>query len=153
MNMPAFNLHSLKLNPSDSVIPQVMATTAGKWHSAFDLFENDLAVFQMLDARFPLQERSHEDVKQYIVYFNHVMVFFADGTHCGLDQSKQFVAFNGSRENPSSILFQEDDLHVELLFNCTSKKGKQNLAGIEDVQIEFPTKREFVTPSGNEYKV
>lgn len=153
MNMPAFNLnpsHSEKVNPASA---HVLAMASDPWQSAFDMFENELAVFQMLDARFPLQERSHKEVKQYVVYYRHIMAFFADGNHCGFEHPRHFVAYNGSKESPCSILLQEDNLHVEVMFNRKSERGMQNLAGIDDVQIEFPCTREFTTPDGNEYKV
>lgn len=153
MNMPAFNLTPLQSKETNSASAHVLAMADERWQSAFDIFENESAVFQMLDARFPLQERSHQDVKQYVVYYRHIMAFFADGSHCGFEHPRHFVAYNGSKESPCSILLQEDNLHVEVMFNRNSERCTNTLAGIDDVQIEFPYKREFTTPDGSEYNV
>ena len=153
MNMPAFNINNIQQATSNTNNAHVLALTSARWQSAFDLFDNESAIFQMLDARFPLQERSHKEVKQYVVYYRHIMAFFADGSHCGFDRPKQFVAYNGSKEQPSSIVLQEDNLHVELMFNRATQRGASNTAGIEDIQIEFPTERQFVSPDGHDYTI
>ncbi|MDT0595620.1 malate synthase [Glaciecola petra] len=153
MNMPALKVATIQSQELNFTSTHVLAMADEKWHSAFDIFENQSAVFQMLDARFPLQQRSHKEVKQYLVYYRHIMAFFDDGSHCGFEHPRQFVAFNGSKESPCSILLQEDNLHVELIFNRDTRREIQTLAGISDVQIEFPCTREFTTPDGNDYKV
>lgn len=153
MNMPAYNLNNLTTETSSTVNALVAASNNARWQSAYNLLENEDAVFQMLDSRFPLQERSHKDVKQYVVYFRHIMAFFADGSHCGFDTPKQFVAYNGCKEQPDSILLREKGMHVEMMFNRCSNRGKTNASGLEDVQVEFPTKRDFVSPDGCEYSI
>jgi malate synthase len=154
MNMPAFNVDNLTTTTAATTVNAlVAASNNARWQSAYDLLENENAIFQMLDARFPLQERSHKDVKQYVVYYRHIMAFFTDGSHCGFDKPKQFAAYNGCKEQPSSILLRENGLHVELMFNRASARGKANVSGLEDVQIEFPTKRDFVAPDGCDYNI
>jgi len=90
-----------------------------------------------LDEHCPLDNGSHLQVTHYIVYFNHMMAFFADGTHCGLKSSKQFVALCGHRDDPSAILLKKDDgLHVEITFNRCGETGKNDAAHIDDIQFE-----------------
>ncbi len=149
MNMPAFNLDNL--SQTHVLQAQAIAATNARWQSAYDVLVDDANIIAMLDARFPLDNGSHADVKQYVVYFRHIMAFFKDGTHCGLAQPKQFVALCGHKETPESIVLKEDGLHVELKFNRNGSRGKNHLAGIQDIQMEFVTQREFTAPDGEEY--
>ena len=149
MNMPAFNLENLSQTTFSQA--QVIAASTARWQSAYDVLVDDANISAMLDARFPLDNGSHADVKQYVVYFRHIMAFFKDGTHCGLAQPKQFVALCGHKETPESIVLKESDLHVELKFNRNGSRGKNHLAGIQDIQMEFVTQREFTAPDGEDY--
>ncbi len=145
MNMPALNIEKTNVSNESSAVQGNSI-----WKSAFELFENEQAVFQMLDSAFPLHERSHKEVKQYVVYFRHLMVFFEDGSHCGLENASQFVAFTGGKESPTSLLLQDKDSHIELTFD---KRQAKSLSKLSDVFVEFPMKREFTTPDGQMYLV
>lgn len=89
-----------------------------------------------LDKVFPLDKGSHENVVSYLVYYNHLLAFFKDGTQSGLKSPKQFVALAGHKEEPESILLKSDDRHVELVFNRTGKVGQHDRAKIDDILIE-----------------
>jgi malate synthase len=152
MNMPAMNLQQAKSN-QHALMGQFSTVANIRWQSAFQVMDNSEAVMKMLDERFPLDHGSHADVKEYVVYFRHIMAYFADGTHCGLAQPKQFVALCGHIESPDSIVLRENDLHVEIKFDRKGNRGCEQNAGIQDVQIEFPTCREFTAPDGEEYTI
>ncbi len=152
MNMPAMNLPQAHSN-EHALMGQFSTVANIRWQSAFQVMDNDDTVMQMLDERFPLDNGSHADVKEYVVYFRHIMAYFADGTHCGLVKPKQFVALCGHIESPDSIVLKENDLHVELKFDRHGERGMQQNSGIQDVQIEFPTCREFTAPDGEEYTI
>ena len=147
MNMPAFNLDNL----SQTGLAQHFVASNARWQSAYDVLVDDANISAMLDERFPLDKGTHADVKQYVVYFRHIMAFFKDGSHCGLAQPKQFVALCGHKETPESIVLKDNNLHVELKFNRNGSRGKHHLAGIQDIQMEFVTQREFTAPDGEEY--
>jgi malate synthase len=92
---------------------------------------------QFLDEHCPLDSNSHLQATHYVVYYNHLMAFFADGSHCGLKHPKQFVALCGHRDDPTAILLKKsDELHVEIAFNRCGNTGKQDVAHIDDIQIE-----------------
>ncbi|MFC0119389.1 malate synthase [Pseudoalteromonas xiamenensis] len=94
---------------------------------------------QYLDDHCPLEFGSHQDVAHYVVYYRHLLAFFADGTHCGLDNSAQFVALCGHKEQPDTLLLKKQDgLHIELTINRKGRLGEQDLAHLDDVQIETP---------------
>ncbi len=91
-----------------------------------------------LDATFPLTEGSHSDAVSYLVYFQNLMVILADGSTAGLRNPAQFVAKNGPKDDPESLLLQHQDLHIEILFDRNGARGAQDLSNIEDIQIEAP---------------
>ncbi|MBQ4849900.1 malate synthase [Pseudoalteromonas sp. MMG012] len=92
---------------------------------------------RFLDEHCPLDYGSHMQTTHYVVYYNHLMAFFADGTHCGLKQPCQFVALCGHKDDPTAILLKkEDGLHVELTFNRCGNTGKSDVAHIDDIQFE-----------------
>lgn len=88
---------------------------------------------EFLDAIFPLERGSHKDVVQYVVYYNHLLAFAADGTTSGLDKPCQFVALSGHRETPEAILLKNNGLHVEIQIDRSDDKDK---AHVKDIIIE-----------------
>lgn len=89
-----------------------------------------------LDDSFPLQEGSHRDASSYLIYFENLLVAFPDGRMTGLRNPNQFVARNGSKNDPTSIVLQNNGLHIEIMFDRNSPIGSRDLAGIEDIQVE-----------------
>ncbi|CCN72685.1 malate synthase G [Vibrio nigripulchritudo] len=89
-----------------------------------------------LDETFPLNEGSHHDVESYTVYFKNLLVFFPDGTQTGLKEPGQFVAASDLDREPTSIVLKNNGLHVEIIINSCGTIGSQDLAGIDDIQIE-----------------
>ncbi|MEL0630668.1 malate synthase G [Psychromonas aquatilis] len=89
-----------------------------------------------LDEQFPLNSGSHHDVTSYLVYYQHLLAFFADGSECGLKDPCQFVAFDGSKNSPTYLLLKNNGLHVGLHIDRTGKIGATDNAGIDDIQME-----------------
>ncbi|MFC3032857.1 malate synthase [Pseudoalteromonas fenneropenaei] len=94
---------------------------------------------QYLDEHCPLEFGSHQQVTHYVVYYRHLLAFFADGQHCGLANSSQFVALCGHKETPETLLLKKaDGLHIELSINRKGQFGETDLAHLDDVQVETP---------------
>ncbi|REG86947.1 malate synthase G [Marinomonas pollencensis] len=89
-----------------------------------------------LDETFPLDEGSHHDVTSYMVYYHHLLAFFADGRQTGLKQPCQFVALNGQKADPESLLLKNNGLHVEIKFDRNGKNGITDKANIDDILVE-----------------
>ncbi|PKF77217.1 malate synthase G [Vibrio sp. vnigr-6D03] len=89
-----------------------------------------------LDEVFPLNEGSHHDVESYTVYFKNLLAFFPDGTQAGLKHPGQFVAASDLDREPTSIILRNNGLHIEMIINSCGTIGSQDLAGIDDIQIE-----------------
>ena len=92
---------------------------------------------QFLDKVFPLSKGSHKAVRSYVVYYQHLLAFFEDGSQAGLRNPQQFVALSGHKEDPSSVLLKNDQgFHVEVIFNPNGKRGTKDKAGIDDIQVQ-----------------
>ncbi|TFH93272.1 MULTISPECIES: hypothetical protein [Vibrio] len=95
---------------------------------------------QLLDRMFPLENGSHQEVTAYMVDYRHLVAYFKDGTHSGLKSNKQFVAYSGEKEEPTSILFRDGTgSHVELTFGRNKGTGCVELIEIDDIQLETCT--------------
>lgn len=91
----------------------------------------------MLDKLFPLEHGSHQQVKSYVVYYQHLLAFFADGQSTGLKNPAQFVALCGSKEQPQTLLFNDGSRHLEISLSRHSERGSEDCAGIEDIQLQL----------------
>lgn len=89
-----------------------------------------------LDETFPLQDGSHSDVSSYLIYFNNLLALFPDGSSTGLKNNRQYVASNGPKSDPESIVLKNNGLHIELQINRNGNIGSQDAAGIDDIEIE-----------------
>jgi hypothetical protein len=89
-----------------------------------------------LDKSFPLQHGSHKDVASYVVYYQQLLAFFADGSTSGLLKPAQFVALSGHREQPNSVVLNNNGRHIELVLNRKGINGSQDQAGIDDIQLQ-----------------
>ena len=89
-----------------------------------------------LDEIFPLDQGSHHDVTSYMVYYHHLLAFFVDGRQTGLKTPCQFVALNGQKADPESLLLKNNGLHVEIKFDPNGKNGIKDKAHIDDILIE-----------------
>ncbi len=93
-------------------------------------------VRQFLDATFPLSQYSHAEVKSYEITGQSLIATDINGKRSLLGYSSQFVGFDGTKEQPTSILLRNNGLHVELRIDRQGNIGRTDLAGIDDVIIE-----------------
>lgn len=92
-----------------------------------------------LDRVVPLNTGSHHDVTTYQVYYQQLLVTLKDGTCTGLREPGKFVAFNGPKSAPGSILLKNNGLHIEIQIDWKGFIGSQDMAGINDILIEAAT--------------
>ena len=67
---------------------------------------------------------------------NNNLVFLVDDKKCNLKNKNQFVGFSGEKNNPKSILFKNNNLHIDVIIDENSKIGKTDKAGISDIIVE-----------------
>lgn len=138
MNMPMIKSNQIQPNLNRLIAEEVLTVTQ------VDVAEHEkiAKAKQFLDRAFPLNCGSHQNVSSYVVYYQHLLAFFTDGSHSGLRQPKQFVAFNGTKDAPCAIVLQDQGCHVELCFNRNGMIGARDLANLEDVQIQTASSME-----------
>jgi len=149
MNMPIANATRLEIQKQSFAPELVTPVDEMVKYANSEMFNNNLKPSEMLDKHFALQNGSHADVKQYVMYFHHIMAFFADGSHCGLAKPKQFVAYLGYKENLESIVLKENNVHVELVLNAGTNLNQDGSA----VQIELPKQTTFTSTTDDDYFV
>ena len=79
---------------------------------------------KFLDKIFPLIDGSWKDISQ--ISLNNIL----------LKNKTQLIGYNGTKENPSSILLKNNNLHVDVIVDAKSKIGSMDKAKISDVVIE-----------------
>lgn len=89
-----------------------------------------------LDEAAPLANGSHKDSTGYFIKNSDLVVSLKDGSETQLSQPEKFVGFKGSELEPSSILLQNNKLHIEIQVNANGAIGKDDAAGVNDVCLE-----------------
>ena len=92
-------------------------------------------VRNFLDETFSLTTTSWKEILK-IQIVEDKLVLFSKSTKDYLQNNDQFVGFNGNKENPSSILIKNNNLHIEIIFDSNTTVGKIDKAGISDVISE-----------------
>lgn len=152
MNMPVADINRLNIEKQLFAPKQAMRFADIRQHADSDVLNSDLEPNEVLDQHFALQNGSHKDVKQYVIYFCHIMAFFEDGSHCGLESPKQFVAYLGYKDTPESIVLKGNDGHIELILNTRSNMDAIAKDG-STINIEYPTQSTFTSAKGDDYFV
>jgi malate synthase len=93
---------------------------------------------EYLDKHFALESGSHSNVKNYVVYYHHLLAFLEDGSQSGLANPSQFVALCGHKCAPDSVILKHSpmSLHTEILFDPKGQRGSNDNAGIQDILVE-----------------
>lgn len=84
-----------------------------------------------LDEAFPIEGRSHGDVRRYYVEKGALLV-----DDKPLTTPAQFAGYTGRAKAPDSILLVNNGLHVELVFDRAHPIGARDQAGLADVRME-----------------
>ncbi|NNM51404.1 MAG: malate synthase G [Pseudomonadales bacterium] len=88
-----------------------------------------------LDEVLPLTEGSHVHASLYWIDGQQLRVRLGDHD-VGLRCPESWVGFLGARENPSSILFKNNNLHIEIQVDSSHQVGRTDLAHVKDLYIE-----------------
>jgi malate synthase len=93
-------------------------------------------VRDFLDQAVPLAVGSHSYVIRYKVRSGKLIVVMGDGSETELGWRECFVGYCGDPDEPSAILLQHNNLHIEILIGEGFFIGQGDLANIYDVRIE-----------------
>ncbi len=92
-------------------------------------------VRNFLDDAAPLNEGSWKNILK-IQIVNNDLILNNKNKKQILKDKNQFIAYNGSKENPNSILIKNNNLHIDIIIDENSLIGKEDKANISDVIIE-----------------
>ena len=93
-------------------------------------------VHGVLDASAPLAEGSFSRITGFSVDQGRLRMTLEGGHETGLQNPEQFAGFNGSPENPDSILLKKNGLHLDIQLDHNHPVGKDHPAGICDILLE-----------------
>ena len=93
-------------------------------------------VHGVLDASAPLAEGSFSRITGFSVDQGRLRMTLEGGHETGLQNPEQFAGFNGSPENPDSILLKKNGLHMDIQLDRNHPVGKDHPAGICDILLE-----------------
>ena len=90
----------------------------------------------LLDDIIPIQNALWNDVRSFAVQDSKLSFVMSDGSLASLVDPENFVGYTGDLSNLSSVLFQHNDLHIDLLIDPHDPVGAQHSASIKDVMLE-----------------
>ena len=92
-------------------------------------------VRKFLDEIAPLEKLSWSEISEIKVKDEDIQ-FLSGKNEIYLKDKNQFIAFNGEKNKPSSILIKNNGLHIEIVIDSNNQVGKFDNAGISDVIME-----------------
>lgn len=92
-----------------------------------------------LDKTVPLKGASHADAVQYSISGRSLHVKLENGDTVKLESEDQLQGYQGSAEEPTSILLKHNNLHADIQIDRSHPIGKTDGAGVKDVVLESAT--------------
>ena len=89
-----------------------------------------------LDESVPLSSGKYADVTGFKINNGSLEVSTSDQSFTELKDGSQFIGFTGDSDNPSSILFKNNNLHIEIEIDPQDSIGKDDPANIKDICVE-----------------
>ncbi len=92
-------------------------------------------VRNFLDESFPLSISSWMEITKIKIEDKRLLLL-KESEKNYLKNENQFIGYNGEKDNPSSILIKNNNLHIDILINDKNEVGKNDKASIADVIAE-----------------
>ncbi|WP_281556492.1 malate synthase G [Thalassomonas sp. RHCl1] len=89
-----------------------------------------------LDQVLPLESGSHQEVSDYQLDGQQLILTLNDGKQSKLCHPDALIGFTGSINIPDSLLFKHHGLHFEIRFDRKSPIAQADPAGISDILLE-----------------
>ncbi len=93
-------------------------------------------VRDFLDRTIPLATGSHSYAVKYKVKSGDLQVIMGDGSSSVLGHRERFAGYTGDPDNPDSLLFRKNNLHLEICVGEGLFIGRGDLANVYDVKLE-----------------
>ena len=108
----------------------------------YDFERGDLVIkysFEFLDRAIPLENESHSNVKNYFLESSENDLSFKaqlkNGKKVSLKNKEKFIGFS-ELNNAKSYLFNNNNLHIEIIVNPRHIVGKNAPGNVSDINIE-----------------
>ncbi len=88
-----------------------------------------------LDDSAPLKNSSWKDITKIQVNEDQ-LIFHKDNGQDKLKNNNQFLGFNGDKNNLSSVLIKNNNLHIDIIIDPSTQVGKNDKASISDIIVE-----------------
>jgi malate synthase len=118
------------------VIEQTGELAPGKGYNAARGREVIERVRAVLDEYLPFVTGSHRNATGYSLSGGALRAALRDGGHAMLARPEQFKGYLGTEAEPTVLLFEHHGLHIELRIDRAHRIGRDDAAGIADVQLE-----------------
>ena len=92
-------------------------------------------VRDILNESFPLSKINWKEITK-IKIEEKKLVLMSGSNEFYLKDNDQFIGFNGNKDNPSSILVKNNNLHIDIKINSETDVGKIDKASISDIITE-----------------
>jgi malate synthase len=89
-----------------------------------------------LDQAIPLVDGSHQDAIAYNLNEQQLIVSLANGEQSILQNSAALIGFTGTIQQPKTLAFRHNNLHLELVFDADSVIGKSEPSTLSDIILE-----------------
>ena len=89
-----------------------------------------------LNQAIPLTSGSHSDVISYQIANSQLVATIGAKKTVGLKHPEKLIGYNGEQDKPTTILFKNNGLHIEIKIDPTSPVGKTDIASVSDVILE-----------------
>ncbi|MEJ8778791.1 malate synthase G [Pseudogracilibacillus sp. ICA-222130] len=91
---------------------------------------------EFLNENTPLASGCHKAATKYEVKNGALQVTLENGDTTTLQDQTQFIGYQGDASEPSSILLQNNGLHIDIQIDGTHPVGKTDKANVKDVVLE-----------------
>ncbi|WP_409252779.1 malate synthase G [Bacillus sp. SCS-153A] len=91
---------------------------------------------KFLDDTLPLTGGSHKEVIRYQIIANKLQVHLEGGEIVELMNPTKLAGYSGTPEDPSGLLFKNNNLHFEIVIDREHPIGKTDNAGVKDIVME-----------------
>ncbi len=118
------------------VIPEVNGAEKGKGYNPVRGNKVIEYARHVLDRTAPLTKGSHIDSTRYAVKGGKLVVTLQGGKSSTLENASQFIGFQGKASAPSSVLLQNNGLHIDIQIDPTTPIGMTDPAGVSDLVLE-----------------
>ncbi len=94
-----------------------------------------LYVREFLNQSLPLIDCNWKEIDKIMIDENEIQ-FFVNKKKKHLKNKDQFVGYTGEKGKPKSVLFKNNNLHIDIIIDSNNTIGKNDKANIADVIIE-----------------